>query len=554
MITDLKINEEAKERYYKEGYWTSDTIVDAFAHSVELHPEKTFVKDDQGAAFSYAECDEASDRMAAWLMERGIERGDVVTIQLPTWAEYVPVFLGVLKAGGVIHPIARNYSESDLAFVMNKVGSKGFVCPTHFHSTDHEEQAVALLDEVPTLDRSRIMVLRKQGPESRQGFESFEDLLSQEGAGKPELPECSSEDVACILSTSGTTGKPKQALLTHNNILFAERSFLANGIGRDEDDIMFMGSPLNHSTGLFHGVISPMLLGSTTILMQDFDGDAAVELINREKVTWSMGATPFIYDMLHSIIEHGTSMPTLELFICGGAPVPRELVKCAFAHNIKMCECYGSTESSPHIYVPPEHCLDWDGKWSGVALPGIEVRIVDEARNDVAPGVMGEEASRGPNVFAGYLNDQEHTDEVLDDDGWFYSGDLAVMDEEGRIHICGRKKEVVIRGGEKISVREVDDVVDDWPCIVDHAVVGAPDARMGERICLFAVPAPGVKGEDLDLEELKEHLRAKGVSKRLWPERIEAIDHIPRTATGKVQRFLLSQELDRRMGRQTPKA
>lgn len=548
MITDLKINEEAKERYYEAGWWTSDTIADAWARSCARDPRKVFVKDDRGGVLTYRQCDEMSDAVAAWLADAGVRAGDVVTFQLPTWAEFVPLFLGIAKAGAVMHPVARNYSVCDLAFVMNKVGSTAFICPTFHHTTDHEQQALALVDEVPTLSRSRIMLVQKGGRAAQSGLACFEDVVARGAAPGRTLPKACSDDVACILSTSGTTGKPKQALLTHNNILFSERTFLS-GLNRTADDVMFMPSPLNHATGFFHGLISPMLLGGSVVLQQDFNADAAVDLVNREGATWSMGATPFIYDMLHSVCENGTSMPTLGLFLSGGAPLPSDLVKCAHLHGIALCECYGSTESCPHIYVPPEKCLEWRGAWSGTALPGVEVRIVDEQRRPVGPGVQGEEASRGPHVFVGYLNDPEQTDAALDDDGWFYSGDLAVMDEEGRVHICGRKKEIVVRGGENISTREVDDAVRGWERIADHATVGAPDDRMGERICLFAVPAPGTDGA-LDLTELKAYLKGKGVSKRLWPERIEAIDAIPRTATGKVQRYVLTEELRRRMGAQ----
>ena len=175
------------------------------------------------------------------------------------------------------------------------------------------------------------------------------------------------------------------------------------------------------------------------------------------------------------------------------------------------------------------------------------MKAVDEHRQEVAPGVQGEEASRGPHMFVGYLNDPERTDEALDDDGWFYSGDLCTIDEQGRVKINGRKKEIIIRGGENISAREVDDDVMGWDQIVDHATIGMPDERLGERICLFAVPADP-NGEELCLHDLLEYMDGKGIAKRLWPERLEVIDKIPRTATGKVQRFVLAKEIKHRMG------
>ena len=317
------------------------------------------------------------------------------------------------------------------------------------------------------------------------------------------------------------------------------------GLGRTADDVMYMPSPLNHATGFYHGLISPMILGGRTVLQEHFDAAKAFELCNREGVTWSMGATPFIYDILKYLTaENLGSFDTLRLFICGGAPVPGSLVQCAYGHGILLCECYGSTESCPHAFVPPEHCLEWDGAWSGIPFPGIEVRVVDADHRDVAHGAQGEEISRGPHQFVGYLNDKERTDRALDDDGWFYSGDLCYMDEAGRIRINGRKKEIIIRGGENICANEIDENLMECPGIGDHATIGMPDERLGERICTFAV-ATG--DERPALADITGFLAEHHVAKRLWPERIEYIDEIPKTATGKVKRHLLAAELAERM-------
>ncbi len=543
MITDLKINEDAKQKYYEAGWWTSDTIADVWLKQAAENSDKIFVTDDQGQSYTYAEIEKLSNNVANWLIDSGINPGDVVTFQLPTWAEFCPVFLGIAKAGAVMHPVARNYSEDDLIYIMNKVQTRAFICPTVHHTTDHEKLALECLDAVPTLDKARILLVQKAGSAPTSDLPTFESLeVSRNNA---TLPKVSSDDVAVILSTSGTTGKPKQALLTHNNVLFSERAFIG-GLGRTSNDIMFMPSPLNHATGFFHGIISPMLLGGSTVLQQDFNADAAVALVNEHGCTWSMGATPFIYDMIGSMDRNATSMPTLTLFLCGGAPLPSSLVTCAKDHGITLCECYGSTESCPHVYVPPEKCAEWNGDWSGITLEGIEIRIVDPARRELAPGIQGEEASRGPNVFVGYLGDPEQTDAVLDDEGWFYSGDLAYMDEQGRLRINGRKKEIVVRGGENISTREVDEAVSSWPAICDQATIGAPDDRMGERICLFAVANPNYE-DTPKLEDLLTYLKEHGVSKRLWPERLELVNEIPHTPTGKVQRFKLADELKRRM-------
>ena len=540
MITDLKINAERKRIYYEKGYWTEKTIGDVWADRVASHPERTYVTDDRGSSYTYAEVDDRAARLASWLIAEGVQPGDVVTFQMPIWAEFCIVYVACLKCGAVMHPVPPNFNDEDLVYNMNKVGTRAFICPTEFHRCDFVEQAYAVKDRIPTL--ASIAFVDKQAP-APDGAPCLSGICS---AFEPATarPAASSDDVACILSTSGTTGRQKAVLFTHNNILFSERSFV-KGLGRTSDDVMYMPSPLNHATGFFHGLISPMILGGRTVLQEHFEVEQAFELCNREGVTWSMGATPFVYDILKYLTaENLGSFDTLRLFMCGGAPLPGTLVQCAYAHGILLCEVYGSTESCPHAFVPPEHCLEWNGAWSGIPFPGIEVRAVDENRNDVPFGTQGEEISRGPHQFVGYLNDKERTDRALDDDGWFYSGDLCSMDESGRIRINGRKKEIIIRGGENICANEIDENLMECPGIGDHATIGMPDERLGERICTFAVPT----GEERpELADITGYLDGQHVPKRLWPERIEYIDEIPKTATGKVKRHLLAAELAERM-------
>ena len=540
MITDLKINEKRKRYYYDQGFWGTDTLLDVWNAQAARLGEREYVADDQGSRFTYGQIDSAAACFASWLDEAGVQAGDVVSFQFPTWAEFCIVYVACLKVGAVMHPLPRNFNDADLTYIMNLVGTKAFVCPTRFRSVDYEQQALSVRDDIPSL--AAIAVVDKFEP-ARTGLPALSEICASHEPFT-RTPEVTSDDVACILSTSGTTGKQKAVLLTHNNMLFSERSF-CRAAERTQDDVMFMASPLNHAVGFWHGLVSPMILGGRSVLMQDFKPDAAIRLMNAEKCTWSMGATPFIYDML-KCIEHegGPAIETLELFLCGGAPVPSRLVKCAHAHGVNLCEIYGSTESCPHVYVPPRECLEWNGAWSGVPYEGIEIKIVDADGNELPRGEQGEEISRGPHQFVGYLNERERTDRVLDDEGWFHSGDLGYMDEEGRLRINGRKKEIIIRGGENICAREIDDDLIGCPGISETATIGMPDERLGERICTFAVPTGDARPA---LDEVTAYLAGKHVAKRLWPERIEYIERIPKTPTGKVKRFELAKELAKRM-------
>lgn len=539
MITDFHIDENRKLEYYDMGYWGTDTIADAWRKQAQRYADKEYIRDNY-RKYTYEEVDCAATRLAAWLEDQGIERGDVVTIQLPNWCEFTILMYAVYKAGCVLHPLPKSFNEEDLVRAMNLVDSSALICPTFSHKTDYEQQALNIQNDVPTLKTT--LLVDKCAPEHG----SLPTLSKVLEATPPRevFSGASSDDVACILSTSGTTGVPKAVMLTHNNILFSERS-MVSAFGLDEHDVAYMPSPLSHATGIFHGLITPMLSGGSIILEEEFHTITAVPHINACGVTWCMSATPFVYDILNFLDDYHTELSHMRLFMCGGAPVPASLIERAHRHNMLLCEIYGSTESCPHVYVPKEQCLAWNGAWSGIPFDGIQVKIVDDEGNEVENGTQGEELSCGPHLFVGYHKNDDANKRALTDDGWFRSGDLGHVDENGRLRINGRKKEIIIRGGENISANEIDAHILGCPGVGDHATIGMPDERLGERICTFVVAKPECKAPTK--ESVIEHLKSKHVQKRLWPERVEIIDRIPRTATGKVRRFVLLEEIKHRM-------
>ena len=539
MITDFHIDENRKLEYYDKGYWGTDTIADAWRKQAQRYADKEYIRDNY-RKYTYKEVDCAATRLAAWLEDQGIERGDVVTIQLPNWCEFTILMYAVYKAGCVLHPLPKSFNEEDLVRAMNLVDSSALICPTFSHKTDYEQQALNIQNDVPTLKTT--LLVDKCAPEHG----SLPTLSKVLEATPPRegFSGASSDDVACILSTSGTTGVPKAVMLTHNNILFSERS-MVSAFGLDEHDVAYMPSPLSHATGIFHGLITPMLSGGSIILEEEFHTITAVPHINACGVTWCMSATPFVYDILNFLDDYHTELSHMRLFMCGGAPVPASLIERAHRHNMLLCEIYGSTESCPHVYVPKEQCLAWNGAWSGIPFDGIQVKIVDDEGNEVENGTQGEELSCGPHLFVGYHKNDDANKRALTDDGWFRSGDLGYVDENGRLRINGRKKEIIIRGGENISANEIDAHILGCPGVGDHATIGMPDERLGERICTFVVAKPECKAPTK--ESVIEHLKSKHVQKRLWPERVEIIDRIPRTATGKVRRFVLLEEIKHRM-------
>lgn len=533
----MKLNPANAKKYYEQGLWTEKTLLDRWNETVSACGEKQFVSDDRDQRCTYARMNALADAVAAGLEDAGIRQGDVVTFQITPRCEFIAVLFGCIKLGAVPAPLGMCFVGNELEELLTRLGSRLHISVASYRSEDRTGELLAL----KKLPRIRKLVLLGG---STQEADSLEDILAS-GRKPLRYSAASSDEVALILCTSGTTKGSKPVLFTHNGVIASEESF-NKAYGLTGDDCMFMPAPLNHATGLHHGIISPMLRGGRLVLQERFHCREAVEIINREGCTYSMGATPFIYDLLKQLDESGEELPSLRFYICGGAPVPQRLVQEAYRkHGLFVCECYGSTESVPHTGVRPAECLENDGGGAGAPMDGIEVRIVDKDRRPVPPGIVGEEASRGPNLFAGYMNAPELTNEALDDEGWFYSGDLAVMDEKGRIRIVGRLKDIIVRGGENLNTNLINDSLEGCPGVADHAVIGMPDKRLGERICAFIVPAPGT--ETVTKADITSYLKDHHVQKRLWPEQIEIIEEIPRTATGKVRKNLLQQELARRM-------
>jgi len=543
MFEEMKINSELKKQYLEKGYWSDKTLLDCWDATVERVPNREYIVDDRGFRYTYKELDQAAARLAAWMFEQGIQPGDTISYQLPCWCDFAIITIACYKAGCVAHPIAMTYQEDDLIRSINATEGKVYFGTTLFRKTNYEKQILAVKNKIPSLKN---IVLLDYVQEKTSDYPVLREILENYEPVKKD--ECvysrTGQDVAVILCTSGTTGGTKGVLLTHDNVRYSEEVFNRE-LELTEEDIMFMPAPLHHATGFHHAIIAPMLHGAKVVLQQIYNCKESIQLMNREKCTYSMGATPFIYDILREMETNGGELPYLKFYLCGGAPVPGYMVQKAWKYNILLCEVYGSTESVPHTFVRQSEALALNGTTSGRALEGIEVRVVDDEGNDVPFGAPGEEISRGPNVFVGYLKALDITDTVLDDDGWFHSGDLCVMDENGNIHIIGRKKDMIVRGGENLNSNEINDMLEGCPGIDEHTIIGMPDERLGERICAFVVPSPG--HNDLTLEKVLSYLEEKRIAKRFWPERLELIEKIPHTASGKIKKYLLKEELERRM-------
>ncbi|EES4755309.1 medium-chain fatty-acid--CoA ligase [Escherichia coli] len=539
MKVTLTFNEQRRAAYRQQGLWGDASLADYWQQTARAMPDKIAVVDNHGASYTYSALDHAASCLANWMLAKGIESGDRIAFQLPGWCEFTVIYLACLKIGAVSVPLLPSWREAELVWVLNKCQAKMFFAPTLFKQTRPVDLILPLQNQLPQLQQ--IVGVDKLAPATSSLS------LSQIIADNTPLTTAITphgDELAAVLFTSGTEGLPKGVMLTHNNILASERAYCAR-LNLTWQDVFMMPAPLGHATGFLHGVTAPFLIGARSVLLDIFTPDACLALLEQQRCTCMLGATPFVYDLLNVLEKQPADLSALRFFLCGGTTIPKKVARECQQLGIKLLSVYGSTESSPHAVVNLDDPLSRFMHTDGYAAAGVEIKVVDDARKTLPPGCEGEEASRGPNVFMGYFDEPELTARALDEEGWYYSGDLCRMDEAGYIKITGRKKDIIVRGGENISSREVEDILLQHPKIHDACVVAMPDERLGERSCAYVVlKAPH---HSLSLEEVVAFFSRKRVAKYKYPEHIVVIEKLPRTASGKIQKFLLRKDIMRRL-------
>lgn len=539
MKVTLTFNEQRRAAYRQQGLWGDASLADYWQQTARAMPDKIAVVDNHGASYTYSALNHAASCLANWMLAKGIESGDRIAFQLPGWCEFTVIYLACLKIGAVSVPLLPSWREAELVWVLNKCQAKMFFAPTLFKQTRPVDLILPLQNQLPQLQQ--IVGVDKLAPATSSLS------LSQIIADNTSLTTAITthgDELAAVLFTSGTEGLPKGVMLTHNNILASERAYCAR-LNLTWQDVFMMPAPLGHATGFLHGVTAPFLIGARSVLLDIFTPDACLALLEQQRCTCMLGATPFVYDLLNVLEKQPADLSALRFFLCGGTTIPKKVARECQQRGIKLLSVYGSTESSPHAVVNLDDPLSRFMHTDGYAAAGVEIKVVDDARKTLPPGCEGEEASRGPNVFMGYFDEPELTARALDEEGWYYSGDLCRMDEAGYIKITGRKKDIIVRGGENISSREVEDILLQHPKIHDACVVAMPDERLGERSCAYVVlKAPH---HSLSLEEVVAFFSRKRVAKYKYPEHIVVIEKLPRTASGKIQKFLLRKDIMRRL-------
>ncbi|EFD8937869.1 medium-chain fatty-acid--CoA ligase [Escherichia coli] len=535
MKVTLTFNEQRRAAYRQQGLWGDASLTDYWQQTARAMPDKIAVVDNHGASYTYSALDHAASCLANWMLTKGIESGDRIAFQLPGWCEFTVIYLACLKIGAVSVPLLPSWREAELVWVLNKCQAKMFFAPTLFKQTRPVDLILPLQNQLPQLQQ--IVGVDKLAPATSALS------LSQIIADNTPLTTAITvhgDELAAVLFTSGTEGLPKGVMLTHNNILASERAYCAR-LNLTWQDVFMMPAPLGHATGFLHGVTAPFLIGARSVLLDIFTPDACLALLEQQRCTCMLGATPFVYDLLNLLEKQPADLSALRFFLCGGTTIPKKVARECQQRGIKLLSVYGSTESSPHAVVNLDDPLSRFMHTDGYAAAGVEIKVVDDAHKTLPPGCEGEEASRGPNVFMGYFDEPELTARALDEEGWYYSGDLCRMDEAGYIKITGRKKDIIVRGGENISSREVEDILLQHPKIHDACVVAMPDERLGERSCAYVVlKAPH---HSLSLEDVVTFFSRKRVAKYKYPEHIVVIEKLPRTASGKIQKFLLRKDI-----------
>jgi cyclohexanecarboxylate-CoA ligase len=520
------------------GLWLDRLPIDFLDEAVRKNPGRTaFVGWNSGLAreirLTYAEFGERVDGIAAGLLERGVGKGDVVAFQLPNWWEFTALFFACIRIGAVANPLMPIFRQRELRFMLGFSEAKIAVVPALWRGFDHMAMMQEIRSELPHL--KHVFAVGGTGEGSFE--KAFLDRPALSGAEQQALAKLRPEpnEVVELIYTSGTSGEPKAVMHTANTVLAPAQCFI-DDIELTERDVIFMGSPYAHQTGFLYGMLMPVMLGTTTVALDAWSAADAVPLIEREGVTWSMGSTPFLSDMVNLADEPRARVSRkLRTWVCAGAPIPRVLVQRAKAEmNLDVLSCWGMTENAGLTITrkgdPQAKVFETDGR----ALPGNDVRIVDDRKRPVPADAIGNLQARGITHFVGYLKKPQLNS--IDAEGWFDTGDLARMDGDGYIRIVGRTKDVIIRGGENIPVAEVENLIYRHPCVAECAVVGIPDARLGERGCAFVTPKANAS---LDLSELTRFLAEEGMAKPYWPERLELVADMPRTPSGKIQKFKL---------------
>ncbi|ARU17951.1 AMP-binding protein [Croceicoccus marinus] len=510
------------------GQWRGKTIADLARERVDEDPGFVALID-EGRDLTRREWLDEAQALAGALHARGFAAGDVVAFQTPNWHEAAIIDLACAIAGLVLSPIVPIYRDAEVTMMLGDCRARALFTCTRFRRYDFAEMADRIRGDLP--DLAHVFTVRGDGPND------FAAMVEEGRSLPPYRPEVDAAKVKLVLYTSGTTGRPKGVLHSHNTLEnIVRKSYEHWRIGAG--DTLIMPSPVTHVSGYANGLESPLIVGTRVVLMESWNADEAVRLIERYEVAGTVAATPFLVELADAARRAGTRLPSMRMFACGGAAVPPDLIPSANSafDNLQAFRVFGASEVPLVSFGWPDDpalAARTDGE-----VVDYEVKLVDDAGDPVAPGTEGEILARGPSMMLGYA-DAAQSAAAFDADGYFKTGDLGVLSEEGAITITGRKKDLIIRGGENISAVEIEDVLRTHPQVRDASVVAMPHERLGEGVCAYVISEGGAP----DIAALCRHVQDSGLAKQKTPERFVFVDDFPRTASGKVRKDRLRAEV-----------
>lgn len=523
------LSAERIARHEAAGEWPNESVSVVLARRVVDMPSKEFLVDGT-TRLTFAELAHRAAAVASGLARLGIGPGDVVSWQLPSWWEAAVVAVALDRLGAISNPIIPIYREREVGFIARQAGARMLIIPGVFRGFDYRELSRVVQGEAPAL--THVVVVRDR---PLDGMIPFAELLGEPPTALAPTPR-GAHDVAMLFYTSGTTSEPKGVMHTSSTLgAFARAN--ARVAGGSATDVSLLQFPLTHIGGLAAFLLLPITLGSRTIYLDIWDPERALELIEREGVTSAGGPPAILQGLLAAPRFSPERVRTVRIAASGAADIPPELIRevrwrfgAASYRSYGLTECPMLTSGVPAD--PEDKCLHTDGR----PTPGCQVRIVDAAGVSVDPGVEGEIEACGPQMCVGYLAPAV-TAEAFTSDGFLRTGDLGVMDADGYVRVTGRKKDIIIRKGENLSAKAIEDVLYEHPAIADAAVIGVPDPASGERVCACLVMRPDAP--PLSLAALRDFMEQKQVMRQKIPEQLEILPALPRNATGKVLKTAL---------------
>lgn len=543
MFFESRLTVERIQEHIEAGHWTNEVLRDfVVRHAERDRDHVAIVASYRHEAVSFARLLQLSDHAALALLARGIRAGDVVSVQLPNWHEYAILLLAIERIGAVINPLTTILRERELTTMLQIGQSRMLVVPEAFRDFEFGQMAMRLKAVVPSL-----ATLVTVGGTGIDGAITWE-LFIGEATGPIAEPDAAWLDrlrpdpnsINELAFTSGTTGVPKGVLHTHNTTVATVGSTMRRQ-GIDHTKVVHVVTPVGHNAGYFYGVRLSLQGGATVVFQDVWDPREALRLIQDHRINFSYGASTFLIDLLATPDFDSFDLSSFEIYMCGGASIPPALAEeCMRRLPGRLCPIFGMTEhghsTGTDSTTPFEKVCSSDGS----PQPEMELKIVDDDGKRLPPCAEGRLMLRGPFNFVGYIQGRAFSEQFFDEDDFFDTGDLGYLDEDGYLRITGRAKDLIIRGGENIPVKEVEDVLVKHPAVLEVALVGAPDPRLGERGVAFIRPVPG---SALSLDEMRAFLREQQVTRQYWPEAILNLDELPRTASGKIQKFLLREQV-----------